>query len=158
MNEIYKRTECITASILAKQDISSNYIVNLNTVLNNNTDSKLTLVNGKIKIGAGVEIVEVTGNLMVDNITGSGGYVWGRIAKFKETDAGVEWVDTISSSISFMTNVSLAHLSTPCPSRILNVQEGDLIGFVADKSGFNDVVPYLRALKDATWLQVRILK
>ena len=57
-----------------------------------------------------------------------------------------------------MTNVSSAHLSTPCPSRILNVQEGDLIGFVADKSGFNDVVPYLRALKDATWLQVRILK
>lgn len=157
MEEIYKRAEVLTVGVSSQQEISSNYIVTLDKEIENTT-TLLTLINGKVKIGAGVNTIEVTGNLMVNNITGSGGYVWGRIAKFKETDAGVEWVNTISSSICFMTNVSSAQLSTPCPSKIIQVEEGDLIGFVADKSGFNDTTPYLRPLPDATWLQVRVLK
>lgn len=156
MGEIYKRAEVLIAGINDQQNLPADYIVNLDKEIQN-TSTSLTLEAGKIKIGSGVSVVEVSGNLMISNVEGSWGYIWGRITKYKQTNSSVEQVESLSSSISAIGNVTSTHLSTPCPSVVVNVKDGDLIGFATEVSGFSST-PYLRPLPDATWLQVRVLK
>lgn len=113
------KTEYILVTISLSQTISSNYVINFNSVVDSYGD-KLSLQNGKIVIGAGVNKIKVGGSLFAENFPSQVPYVWGIIKKNS---------NEITTSING-TNGS--YLSASVSPTIENVQQGDIISFLAD--------------------------
>jgi hypothetical protein len=131
-----KNLEYIVATISSAQTISSNYVVNLNSIAR--SQGNFTINNGAIVIGEGINHIRVSGSFFVENWVGSSYYLWGII---KKNDS------RISGSITGSTS---SYLSASIPMTIIDVQEGDLITLVAD-SGQGGT---LRTGASNTWLCV----
>lgn len=134
------KTEYILVTISSSQTISSNYVINFNSVVDSYGD-KLTLQNGKIVIGAGVNKIKVSGTLFVEDFPSQAPYVWGIIRKNS---------NQITTSING-TNGSF--LSTSVSPTIENVQQGDIISFIADGPNGGR----LRAGKGNTFMLVEVV-
>jgi hypothetical protein len=136
-----------------------NYLVATSTGtinLNGNTDitltatsvvgTKLTLEDGKVKIGAGVSKVRISGSIFMDiTYIESAGYIWGRIAKNASNVAG-----SISPILP-----SMAFISAVIPSHIIEVEEGDLFQLNVDVTGSTGTT---RDGVTNTWLDVEVIE
>lgn len=136
-----------------------NYIVATSsgtTNLNGNTDitleatnvvgTKLTLENGKVKIGTGVSKVRISGSIFMDiTYIENAGYMWGRISHNNGNALG-----SISPLLPNMSFVSAS-----IPSQIINVKEGDLLQLNTDVTGSTGVV---RNGANNTWLFVEVIE
>ena len=134
------KTEYILVTISSSQTISSNYVINFNSVVDSYGD-KLSLQNGKIVIGAGVSKIKVSGTLFVEDFPSQAPYVWGIIRKNS---------NQITTSING-TNGSF--LSASVSPTIENVQQGDIISFIADGPNGGR----LRAGKGNTFMLVEVV-
>lgn len=133
----------LLATITTTQTISSNYVVNLENV-NNSQGNKFSLVNGKIKIGAGVNKIRVSGSVFIDAWPGIvGNYLWARIYK----NYGNSNSDFISGAIF---SSGSGYISGAVPPIIVNVQENDEISIMADSGSGGK----LRTGRGNTWLLV----
>ena len=135
-----------------------NYIVAIpreQTVLTGNTDiflnkwratgSKLTVVNNKVKIGAGVKKVRISASIFMDITTPAAGYFWGRIAKNNQNTAG--------SIISLTPDMGFA--SSAIAATIIEVAEGDTLWLNVDVTG---AVGKVRDVFTTTWLCVEVVE
>lgn len=131
----------LVATITNEQSLSSNYILSLNSVVEKYGD-KLTLSNGKIVVGAGVNKIRVSGSIFVNSPSGTG-YVWGVIRKgFNHIGSNITYA---SSGTSFM--------SSSIPTNIVSVQEGDTIDLMADSTCGGTA----RTGRSNTWLYVEVI-
>lgn len=137
-----------------------NYFVATSTgsiTLNNTVDipltkvrssgTKLTLENGKIKVGKGVSKVRVSGSIFM-NIDGPAfvsGYLWGKI---------VNNGDHVSGSIAPLLS-GMGFVSSSIPSIITKVKENDLLFFSVDAAGASGTT---RDGESNTWLLVEVIE
>ena len=135
IDEITTPSYCV-ATITNSQSISSGYVVNLNKI--ERSQGNFTLENGVIKIGSGISKVRVSASIFVDGWSGGSNYLWGKI--FKNTN------DIATSIISGPAS----YISSPIPSTIIDVSEGDNIKLVADSGAGGS----LRSGANNTWLCV----
>lgn len=131
---------CI-ASTDSSPSISSNFFVPLNYIYGKN--GNFTLQDGGIKIGANINVVKVSGNCFIDNAPSSPNYVWGKIHLIRGNQDNV-----IATSINSGGNSN--YISTPIPTTLVGVQEGDIIKLMAD-SGAGGTI---RGYSANTWLLV----
>lgn len=109
----------IVATISTPQEISSNYVVNLDKIAYQN-GNKLTLQNGKIKIGNGVSKIRVSAIAFVDGWAGDNSYIWTFVRK-----------NQVPVS-SFINSGSANYISGSVPDTIIDVEENDVIDLVTD--------------------------
>lgn len=139
--------EYLRAGISSNQNVSSLYLINLNKVIDKNTD-KLILSGGGIMINDdNVSLVEVSGSNMIGDVK-SAGYVWGMIRRFRGTQ---EYV--CSSSIQ-ASNPTMYWAGTPITPVIVPCQKGDIFRLQADST----VQGFARSGDYETFLTVRIIK
>lgn len=112
-------TQYIVATISTPQEISSNYVVNLDKIAYQN-GNKLTLQNGKIKIGNGVSKIRVSAIAFVDGWAGDNSYIWTFVRK-----------NQVPVS-SFINSGSANYISGSVPDTIIDVEENDVIDLVTD--------------------------
>ncbi len=139
--------EYLRASISANQNVSSMYLINLNKVVDKNTD-KLILSGGGIMINDdNVSLVEVSGSNMIGDVK-SAGYVWGIIRRFRGTQ------EYICSSSIQASNPTMYWAGTPITPAIVSCQKGDIFRLQADST----VQGFARSGDYETFLTVRIIK
>ena len=128
------------ATITTAPTISSNYYVPLDTTPIN--EGYFTLQNGGIKIPSGITRIRVSGSVFVDNWPAGASYLWVRIIR----ERGAQEV-SISGSINGSPS---AYMSSSVPTRIIDVQEGDIIKIMADSGTGGTIRPW----SENTWLCV----
>lgn len=133
--------EYCVASTSSSPSISSNFFVPLNYIYGKS--GNFTLEDGGIKIGANINVVKVSGNCFIDSAPTSPGYVWGKIYLIRGNQESI-----IATSINSVGNC--AYMSTPIPTALIGVQEGDIIKLMAD-GGSGGVI---RGYSSNTWLLV----
>lgn len=139
--------EYLRAGISSNQNVSSMYLINLNKVVDQNTD-KLILSGGGIMINDdNVSLVEVSGSNMIGDVK-SAGYVWGIIRRFRGTQ------EYICSSSIQASNPTMYWASTPIIPAIVSCQKGDIFRLQADST----VQGFARNGDYETFLTVRIIK
>lgn len=108
--------------------------------------TKLTLENGKVKVGEGVSKVRVSGAIFLD-IKGSfvAGYLWGRI---------VNNGNHVSGSITPLIS-GMGFASSSIPSIITEVKENDLLFLNVDAAGASGTT---RDGETTTWLLVEVIE
>lgn len=151
-NELNSNLEEINNKI-AKEYIAAT--ANSNISVSGNTDilltatkqsgTKLILENNKIKIGAGVSKVQVSGSVFIEITTQNNGYLWGRIVK-NSTHVSGSIVPLLSGN---------AFVSSSIPSIIINVTEGDLLYLNVDAANIKGTV---RTGDANTWLYVEVIE
>lgn len=145
-NELIEKTDYkyIKATISAVQTISSDSLVNLNTLDGDTTDGAITLSNGTFVIGSGISMIEVSGGIFCQSVNGtSGNYIWQRIQKN---------TTHISTNIGPATSHFISVVLPPVP---VSVQQGDVIKMIADNTGSSGE---LRAGSANTYLMIKIIK
>lgn len=139
--------EYLRAGISSNQNVSSLYLINLNKVIDKNTD-KLILSGGGIMINDdNVSLVEVSGSNMIGDVK-SAGYVWGIIRRFRGTQ------EYICSSSIQASNPTMYWAGTPITPVIVPCQKGDIFRLQADST----VQGFARNGDYETFLTVRIIK
>ena len=128
------------ATITTAPTISSNYYVPLNSTPIN--EGYITLQNGGIKIPSGINRIRVSGSVFIDNWTAGIAYLWVKIYRIRGTDEF-----PISSSINGSPS---SFMSSSVPTRIIDVQEGDIIKLMADSGAGGNIRPGA----ENTWLCV----
>lgn len=103
---------------------------------------KFTLENNKIKIGAGVSVIRVSGAIFLNDFTGTG-YAWGKIMK----NGGV-----FATSMLPRIEGAAPYGSVCIPSMLITVQEGDLINLRIEQSANENTV--IRGYASSTFLFV----
>ena len=117
---------------------------NIPLIVKNVSGTKLTLENGKIKIGAGVSKVRISGSIFMDITQQNSGYLWGRIAKNESNVQGS--IHPLVAGMSF--------ISACIPSKIIDVKENDLLHLNGDAAGATGTV---RNTEENTWLCVEVI-
>ena len=107
--------------------------------------TKLTLENGKVKIGTGVSKVRISGSIFMDITQQGSGYLWGRIAKNGSNVQGS--IHPLVTGMSF--------ISACIPLQIIDVKENDLLHLNVDATGATGTV---RNTKENTWLCVEVIE
>lgn len=139
--------EYLRAGISANQNVSSMYLIDLNKVVDKNTD-KLILSGGGIMINDdNVSLVEVSGSNMIGDVK-SAGYVWGMIRRFRGTQ------EYICSSSIQASNSTMYWAGTPITPAIVSCQKGDIFRLQADST----IQGFARNGDYETFLTVRIIK
>lgn len=139
--------EYLRAGISSNQNVSSLYLINLNKVVDKNTD-KLILSGGGIMINDdNISLVEVSGSNMIGDVK-SAGYVWGMIRRFRGTQ------EYICSSSIQASNPTMYWAGTPITPTIVSCQKGDIFRLQADST----VQGFARNGDYETFLTVRIIK
>ena len=128
------------ATITTAPTISSNYYVPLDSTPINVV--YFTLQNGGIKINSGINRIRVSGSVFIDNWPAGTAYLWAKIYRIRGTEE-----HPISSSINGSPS---AFISSSVPSRIIDVQEGDIIKLMADSGAGGNIRPWT----ENTWLCV----
>jgi hypothetical protein len=129
------------ASTTSSSAIASNFFVPLDYIFGKN--GNFTLQDGGVKIGAGINVIKVSGNIFIDENPTSPSYVWGKIFLIRGNNQSV-----IATTINSAGNCSF--MSTPIPTSLIGVQEGDIIKLMADCGSGGKIRPYV----DNTWLFV----
>jgi hypothetical protein len=135
-----------------------NYLIATSTgtkTLSGNTDltlikvrskgTKLTIENGKVKIGEGVSKVRVSGSIFMNIDTQASGYLWGRI---------VNNGNHVSGNIT-PTLLGMSFTSSSIPSIIIEVKENDLLGLNVDAANVSGTT---RDGETTTWLCVEVIE
>lgn len=139
--------EYLRAGISANQNVSSMYLIDLNKVVDKNTD-RLILSGGGIMINDdNVSLVEVSGSNMIGDVK-SAGYVWGMIRRFRGTQ------EYICSSSIQASNPTMYWAGTPITPAIVSCQKGDIFRLQADST----IQGFARNGDYETFLTVRIIK
>lgn len=139
--------EYLRAGISANQNVSSMYLIDLNKVVDKNTD-RLILSGGGIMINDdNVSLVEVSGSNMIGDVK-SAGYVWGIIRRFRGTQ------EYICSSSIQASNPTMYWAGTPITPIIVSCQKGDIFRLQADST----IQGFARSGDYETFLTVRIIK
>lgn len=142
VEEVINDRNYLIATITTKPELSSNYVLTLDKIAEQ-VGNKLSLVNGKIVIGAGVKRVRVSGAIFVNAPT-KAGYVWGQIRK--------------NSGGAIATNITYAcagtsFMSSSISTNITTVQEGDTFDLMADSTCGGTA----RENRHNTWLCVEVI-
>lgn len=139
--------EYLRAGISANQNVSSMYLIDLNKVVDKNTD-RLILSGGGIMINDdNVSLVEVSGSNMIGDVK-SAGYVWGIIRRFRGTQ------EYICSSSIQASNPTMYWAGTPITPAIVSCRKGDIFRLQADST----MQGFARSGDYETFLTVRIIK
>lgn len=142
--EINDKYSYIVSTVVENTHLNGNTDIPL--VLSHSKGSKFSIENGKIKIGAGVSKVRISGSIFTDiSYIENAGYMWGRIAHNNS--------NTLGSITPIVPNMSFA--SASIPSTIINVKEGDLLHLNADATGLIGVA---RSGANNTWLCVEVIE
>ena len=128
------------ATITTAPTISSNYYVPLDATPIN--EGYFTLQNGGIRIHSGINRIRVSGSVFIDNWPAGAAYLWVRIFRIRGTQEV-----PISGSINGSPS---AYMSSSVPTRIIDVQEGDIIKIMADSGAGGTIRPW----SENTWLCV----
>ena len=128
------------ATITTAPTISSNYYVPLDATPIN--EGYFALQNGGIKIPSGINRIRVSGSVFVDNWPAGASYLWVKIFRIRGTQE-VHISGSINGSPS-------AYMSSSVPTRIIDVQEGDIIKIMADSGSGGNIRPW----SENTWLCV----
>ena len=128
------------ATITTAPTISSNYYVPLDTTPIN--EGYFTLQDGGIRIHSGINRIRVSGSVFIDNWPAGIAYLWVKIIRKR----GAQEI-SISGSINGSPS---AYMSSSVPTRIIDVQEGDIIKLMADSGAGGNI----RAGAENTWLCV----
>lgn len=131
----------IVATITNAQTLSSNYKVTINSI--SESYGNLSLDNGSVLIGENIKKVRVSASIFID-APNQAGYVWGCIRKNN---------DTVASSIIPYAGTG-GFLSSPIPPTIIQVNQGDTIGLLADSTCGGK----LRVGRGHTWLLVEVIE
>lgn len=146
MNEIKNAVNSLEASYClatttSSSSISSNFFVPINNIYG--MHGNYSLEDGGIKIGAGINVIKVSGNIFIDENPTSPSYVWGKIWLIRGNQT-----TAIATTINSAGNCSF--MSTPIPTSLIGVQEGDIIKLMADCGSGGKIRPYV----ENTWLFV----
>lgn len=107
--------------------------------------TKLTLSNGKIKIGAGVSKVKVSFTVFYNNI-GDTAYAWAQLTKNNTNVVGV----ITASPKAFMTGT--------CSERIISVNENDLLSIKYNNPDYSTGNLQVRGGGDNTYITVEVVE
>lgn len=113
--------------------------------------NKLTFVNNRIKIGSGVSVVRITGNVRID-ITASDGQISSKIIVFTPNGDGTYERDYPITS--YFTKSSGYDFTAIVPEHIISVKEGDEIGLFFQTGQANTN----KTLKTGTSLIVEVIE
>ena len=133
----------IVATANETTNLSGN--TNIPLTVKNVSGTKLTLENGKVKIGTGVSKVRISGSIFMDITQQNSGYLWGRIAKNGSNVQGS--IHPLVTGMSF--------ISACIPSNIIDVKENDLLHLNVDSAGATGTV---RNTVENTWLCVEVIE
>lgn len=139
-NGLLPTPEYCVATITTAPTISSNYYVPLDTTPIN--EGYFTLQNGGIRIHSGINRIRVSGSVFIDNWPAGASYLWVKIYRIRGTEEL-----PISTSIN---GAPSSFISGSVPTRIIDVQEGDIIKIMADSGTGGAVRPW----GENTWLCV----
>lgn len=141
----YLNNKYLTATVNVSTDIPNTSWISLPLVIldsqTNVDESKLTIENGKVKIGTGINHIRISGGVFFEGM-GNETYVWAGINL-----NGDSQVLAIHSGSYYQSCIF--------PPRILNVSAGDLIEISANTSNASGVKT--RGGSNNTWLLVEIL-
>lgn len=140
INSLLPTPEYCVATITTAPTISSNYYVSLDTMPIN--EGYFTLQNGGIRIHSGINRIRVSGSVFIDNWPAGTAYLWAKIYRIRGTEEF-----PIASSIN---GAPSSFISSSVPSRIIDVQEGDIIKLMADSGVGGNIRPWT----ENTWLCV----
>ena len=140
-----KQPQFCHATSTGTQTPISNYYVTLGQF--DRKVGNFTFENGGVKIGSGIHTIQVSGNVFIDGWGGgnTADYVWGKIYKNN---------DVISTTIN-STNSS--YISTPIPSVVIPVSEGDIIKLMADNSNNNTSNTTIRNGGSNTYIDILVI-
>ena len=111
--------------------------------------TKLTLENGRIRIGKGVTRIKVAGSIFIEQAN-TGSYIWSFISRIRNGSR----VDIKGHIMS----TSLYFVSAVIPNGVIDVQEGDEILLIIDNPKYESVQPHSRAYQSQTWLTVEVIE
>ena len=144
---------------ILKKDIITAFPTNSTTLniadiqisLNNSVKigNKLSISGGRIKIGKGVSLVKVSGNIFVENsVTHS--YIWCFINLYRN-NTRVNYATSILSAETYYTSLCITN-------NIFNVQEGDEIALFVNNPAYATAQPSVRGYSSQTWVTVEVIQ
>lgn len=141
IDNLTKKT-ILVATTSNSQTLSSEYVMTLDQIAEN-SGNNLSLKDGKILIGKGINKIRVSGAIFLDLPTSSG-YLWAIIKK-NSTNVASNLVNVSSDMYYAGASISV---------NIVNVAEGDLISLIGDSTcgGKN------RTGSANTWLCVEVIE
>ena len=143
MEEAINEKNYLVATANGAINLSGNTDIPLSAT--NVVGTKLTLENGKVKIGTGVSKVRISGSIFMDITQQGSGYLWGRIAKNGSNVQGS--IHPLVTGMGFV--------SASIPSKIIDVDENDLLHLNVDATGATGTV---RNTEENTWLCVEVIE
>lgn len=107
--------------------------------------NKLTLNNGRIKVGKGVSKVKVSGTIFFENVD-NGSYMW----NFIKADTGGT-AGAILGGNNYFNSSSIT-------TNIFEVEEGTEITYYLNNAGYQAKAPTVRGGQQNTWLLVEVIE
>lgn len=141
-------TNSITATIDNKVILSQEYVT-LNLVETKRNGNKLSIVDGKIKIGAGVSKIKVSATLFFEDLL--------------YTKTSYIWTDISNNNTRVSSAIKSAAYAGEFESVNINkddldVVEGDLISVVCNNPGYSVQDPTsIRVGETNTWITVKVI-